>query len=578
VALRICHPNKKIFIAKYDYSDAYPRVAHSALAAAQSIIVFAGIAYIALRLTFGGPPNPPTWFAFSEMVTDLSNEIPLCDDWDPEILRSPAQPLTPTPIELPEDEPIAPGRSMAVEVPANVTGRTDSFIGDLIRVFLDTPVNRKREPHAVPLSIHVTSRPHLGSAEPVTRKELLSGPKLIAEGSPAEVQIVLGWTLNTRSLTILLPLDKFEAWSTDLRDFIKNGKTSFGALESMVGRLNHAGFVIPLSRHFLNRFRLRILARRHKSQQITLSKDEISDLQLWVEFLQQARRGISLNCITTRNPSKLGWSDSCPFGLGGFLLSGRAWRIQIPPMSPIYGVDIANNVLEFLAMLVTIWLTILECNQEGSHQNCILVMGDNTSAIGWMHKSGKLKPESIYHKPVQLIARQVARLMLHSSHCLASQHIKGEENVVSDLLSFAGNVRGYDHPLALDTPSDETLTQRFHDHLPQMIPEGFVISPLPNEISSFVIQALQMTESSLNLNKKNLTKSGTEPGDDGPRSALSQDYNLTPSSLAYPNQKKNSSSEPFSPFTESLRGTSQMRTEPYQVRSPVSVGWRIEEL
>ena len=148
------------------------------------------------------------------------------------------------------------------------------------------------------------------------------------------------------------------------------------------------------------------------------------------------------------------------------LLTGRAWRFQIPWFSPIYGTDIANNVLEFLGMLVTIWLIILESSTDNSLQDCILAIGDNTSAIGWMHKSGKLNPSSIYYAPVQLIARKIARLLLRSSHCLASQHIKGDDNVVSDLLSFAGNVRGYDHPLALDIPSDETLTQRFHDHLP----------------------------------------------------------------------------------------------------------------
>jgi hypothetical protein len=253
--------------------------------------------------------------------------------------------------------------------------------------------------------------------------------------------------------------------------------------------------------------------------------------------------------------------------LGGFLLSGRAWRIQILSFSPIYGVDIANNVLEFLAMLVTIWVTILECKQEGRQQACILAMEDNTSAIGWMHKSGKLKPGSIYHAPVQLIARQIARLVPLSTHCLASQHIKGDKNVVSNLLSFAGNVRGYNHPLALDIPSDLTLTQRFHKHLPQLIPEGFAISPLPNEISSFVTQALQMTELSLNQNKKNLTKKGTASGDAGYPSAPSPASALTPFSLAYPNQKKSSSSEPFLPFTASLCGTSQ-ETFLASVRAP----------
>jgi hypothetical protein len=144
VALRLRHPTKKIFIAKYDYSDAYRRIAHSVSAAAQSIFVVAGIAYIALRLTFGGSTSPPIWCAFSEMGTDLSNEIPLCDDWDPSTLRSPSQPITPTPIELPKNQPISLAKPMTVHKPTNVTGHTDSFTNDLIRVFLDTHTNRER--------------------------------------------------------------------------------------------------------------------------------------------------------------------------------------------------------------------------------------------------------------------------------------------------------------------------------------------------------------------------------------------------------------------------------------------------
>jgi hypothetical protein len=78
VSLRLAHPNKRIFISKYDYSDAYRRMAHSATAAAQSIAVLLAVAYIAVRLTFGGSPNPPSWCLFSEMVTDLANEVANC--------------------------------------------------------------------------------------------------------------------------------------------------------------------------------------------------------------------------------------------------------------------------------------------------------------------------------------------------------------------------------------------------------------------------------------------------------------------------------------------------------------------
>jgi hypothetical protein len=322
IALRLAYPDLPILIVKYDYSDAYRCIAHSGSAAAQSIIVFAGIAYIALRLTFGGSPNPPTWCAFSKMVTDLSNEIPLCTDWDHDTLRSPAQPETPSPIMLPSTVPIATARPIAFHIPTTVTARTDSFIDNLIRVFLDTPLNRAREPHAVPLAIHVTSRPHMGEAEPVRRRGLLSAPKLEAEGTPAEVQIVLGWNLNTRLLLILLPDDKYEAWSSDIIAIVASTRTTFGKLESTIGRLNHVGYIIPLACHFITRLHLRISKRRHKNQQLSLSRAELDDLNLWIDFLVQAQAGISLNRITARPPSQICWSDSCPFSIGGFLLSG----------------------------------------------------------------------------------------------------------------------------------------------------------------------------------------------------------------------------------------------------------------
>jgi hypothetical protein len=138
VALRLKHPQHRIFIAKYNYSDAYQRIAHAATAAAQSISAFGRVAYISLRLTFGGSPNPPTWCLFSEMVTDLANKIYRCSAWNPETLRSPAQPTTPRPRPLPTNVAFESAMPMAVVVPVTVTAKTEGFIDDLIQVFLDT--------------------------------------------------------------------------------------------------------------------------------------------------------------------------------------------------------------------------------------------------------------------------------------------------------------------------------------------------------------------------------------------------------------------------------------------------------
>jgi hypothetical protein len=89
---------------------------------------------------------------FSELVTDLANEIILCQDWDPEKLHSPAQPQVPNPIRLSPGIPMAQAKPMSVVIPTpdRLESRVDGYIDDLINVFLDTP----RE-----LSPPTTSRP-----------------------------------------------------------------------------------------------------------------------------------------------------------------------------------------------------------------------------------------------------------------------------------------------------------------------------------------------------------------------------------------------------------------------------------
>jgi hypothetical protein len=556
VALRIAYPGIRILIAKYDFSDAYRRINHSARAAVQSIIVLTSIAFLALRLAFGGSPNPPTWCSFSEMVTDLSNEIPLCN-WDPDELRSPIQPITPIPKLLDDDIPFATGRSLAVSIPTTVTGRTDSFIDDLIRIFLDTEANRRSQPHAVPLAVFVANRPHAGDAEPVPRRENISEPKLEAEGTPAELQIVLGWEMNTRVLLVILPFDKFIAWTSDISDTIRTTHITLGDLHTLVGRLNHAAYVIPLSRHFLGRLRQRLHFIRNNRQEITLSKHELEDLSLWVRFLLSAREGISMNLLTLRRPSQVGISDSCPFGMGGFTWSGRAWRLRIPPSSTIYGVSESNNVLEFLAMAVTIWLVLLDCAAQGLIDECILSLGDNTSAIGWIFRSTRLKPESPYYEPVQIIARKIALLITESKQCLCSQHLKGSSNFIADWLSFTDQIRDdKPNPVAFDNPDDELLTHRLHSSVPQLIPQHFEISPLPEEILSFVEQVLRTTESSMTRSSRRRTRTATEPGVDGLDSAT-KPASWTRSCLTFPSKNENSSFDHSSAPIKLPTGTSQ---------------------
>jgi hypothetical protein len=90
--------------------------------------------------------------------------------------------------------------------------------------------------------------------------------------------------------------------------------------------------------------------------------------------------------------------DSCPFGIGFSLLhSGKGWWIQIPKNSILYGSDGVNNLLEFIGMVVNVWL---EYRDAKAHSHLyILALGDNTSAMGWLHNSARLDTKLTVHAP-----------------------------------------------------------------------------------------------------------------------------------------------------------------------------------
>ena len=140
-------------------------------------------------------------------------------------------------------------------------------------------------------------RPFAGDKEPVFRREQLSLSKLLAEGTPKEIQIILGWLINTRLLIMSLPNDKYLAWKNDIQKLIDSGVVTKEELESIIGRLNHASYFLPLARHFLSglRERLKMMKRYPFNATNRLTYQEIEDLKLWLLLLATTNQGISLN-------------------------------------------------------------------------------------------------------------------------------------------------------------------------------------------------------------------------------------------------------------------------------------------
>jgi hypothetical protein len=110
------------------YSDAYHQIAHPASAVVQVVALFAGMAFLALQLTFGDSPNPPTWCLFSEMVTDLANEVLLCKDWEPTKLNNPDQSMAPAPKIHGPYSTITHPQLLAVGIPLLLTSQVDGSL------------------------------------------------------------------------------------------------------------------------------------------------------------------------------------------------------------------------------------------------------------------------------------------------------------------------------------------------------------------------------------------------------------------------------------------------------------------
>ena len=525
LALRTEHPNTAIFICKYDYSDAYRRVAHSPAATAQTIAIMDNIAYVSLRLTFGGSPNPPTWCAISEIVTDLANELIWCTDWDPDTTFSTMMSTTNPPKRMSPSIPFARARPMAVRLPSVTLGRADVFVDDIIHVFPDIPGALARYPHVVPLAMDLTSRVHSGTTEPIPRRPILSPEKLSAEGTPAELQQVLGWTVDTRRLTVGLPKTKFDMWTDDLKRIQHARRSSTELLATIEGRLEHTASVLPMARHFLTRLRAqKMSALASNTPYIKLSDEVIKDLRLWEQLLAKARQGISINLLTTRRPDIIGWSDACPFGMGGYNTAGRAWRLLIQPDSPIFGESRVNNILEYIAMTVNALASARDAHTTIAP--CVLALGDNTSAIGWLYRSSRLhKPHHHVHLKV---ARHLAYELINSNCCLYSQHIAGSHNVVADLLSYDGGGRDKHHPIAYDSPNDAILTSRFHSSYATQITQNFMISPLPPDIELWLQHIMQTLESFVTDARSKRSSQPIGLGDAGAGTAESLDAPTTP--------------------------------------------------
>lgn len=131
----------------------------------------------------------------------------------------------------------------------------------------------------------------------------------------------------------------------------------------MIGKLNHAAFLIPHARYFLNNMRkLLYNCEKYGSQHINETTKE--DFKLWKTILLNvSENGVNINLLTFTEWDHAIYTDASEHGIGGFNPeTGRGWRFQLPSWSK--GLHI--NMLEFMASFVGLWIEILENAPDSS--------------------------------------------------------------------------------------------------------------------------------------------------------------------------------------------------------------------
>jgi len=259
-------------------------------------------------------------------------------------------------------------------------------MGSLLRrIYRRLPINwvRKDEfltksQQAPTIAVHTIFQP-ISQQEPINRDAPISEKKLKGEGTPSERKIMLGWHLCTRTSKISLPVDKQRAWNKDIITILHRGHTATKELQSMIGRFNYAGNIIPTACYFLNRLR-HLLQRCEQYGTQYLKKWEDEDLKLWQEFLLHSMKtGISFNnmCFTQYNTMIL--TDASEWGLGGYNpFTGTAWRFELP-------LWMRQSMHINLSCTTGIWLELIL--QEKSEFVKIKALADNSSAVGWLYKA-----------------------------------------------------------------------------------------------------------------------------------------------------------------------------------------------
>ncbi len=242
VAARLKYPGCRIFAKKDNFKSTYCQCHLNWETATKTVTQFPSLElfFMNLRLTFGGKPCPYKWCVISNVICNLTTAILHNNAWDPSCLHEQNQHLVPLPIVLDKSIPLGIGRELIVDIPANPRGMNDIYIDNLISLTVEIEgTNSLVRCNRAPLLAIATCAQPLHQHKPIPWDVIEARNKLASEAPLKERKTILFWLIDFRQLLIILPENKYKAWTTAIKTMLSEGTTTAKELEMNIGRLVH---------------------------------------------------------------------------------------------------------------------------------------------------------------------------------------------------------------------------------------------------------------------------------------------------------------------------------------------------
>jgi len=465
-------------LAKIDLADGYYRVPLSPAAAlALAVLIPTDLPHdptplVALPLTLpmGWAQSPPYFCAFTETVTDLTNQATLS--------LHPKNPLLePTQCTL---EPVATDFH-----PTAVTlGGADLQPLTHADVYIDDFLLVAQRPYQLPLMNTFLNALDtvFHDPTPTNRRQLVSASKLDkGDATFATQKRILGWDIDTHVMTLSLPSHRLEGMTELINNILDRKRVSRTTWQRLLGTLRSTSPALYGAKHLFST--LQHALRDQRGRRIRLTALIRASLLDWTILASTANSlPVPLHTVVPHPPHIIGATDASKQGMGGFYIIQSTqgpeyylWRAAFPPSisNALTSSDnptgfINNSDLELAGLVLG--STVIAQSHKRPYQH-ICLASDNTPAVTWVTKGSTTS-----NGPPAYLLHMLAQSRRSHQYQLTVPFTTGLSNTIADCCSRLFHL------------NDDTFLQHMRHRFP--IKPCWKLVPVPTETLSATNSAL----------------------------------------------------------------------------------------